>query len=88
MNFDDYARFPAVQPSGWAALLFLGRSGAAGGLVGATIPVMVIILLLLIAALVFGGFFLFALKWAIIIAIILILVGAFGGFRLNGRSRS
>ena len=44
-----------------------------------------LILILLLLALVFGGFFVFSLKVAVVVAIVLLLVGAFGGYGYRGR---
>ena len=44
-----------------------------------------LILILLLLAIVFGGFFVFSLKVAVVVAIVLLLVGAFGGYGYRGR---
>lgn len=44
-----------------------------------------LILILLLLALVFGGFFVFSLKVALVVAIVLLLAGAFGGYSFRGR---
>ena len=44
-----------------------------------------LILILLLLAIVFGGFFVFSLKVAVVVAIVLLIAGAFGGFGYRGR---
>jgi hypothetical protein len=44
-----------------------------------------LILILVLLALVFGGFFLFTLKVALVVAIVLLLAGALGGYSMRGR---
>jgi hypothetical protein len=44
-----------------------------------------LILILVLLAILFGGFFVFSLKVAIVVAIILLLAGAFGGYSYRGR---
>lgn len=54
---------------------------------GATVRgMLLLILLLVLAAFVIGGFFVFALKVAIVVAIVLILVALFSSVSLRGRS--
>ena len=47
--------------------------------------VLPLILILLLLAIVFGGFFVFSLKVAVVVAIVLLLAGAFGGYGYRGR---
>jgi hypothetical protein len=44
-----------------------------------------LILIVLLLAIVFGGFFVFTLKVAVVVAIVLLLAGAFGGYSVRGR---
>ena len=44
------------------------------------------LLLLVLLALVFGGFFVFTLKVALIVAVVLVLMGFAGGYSLRGRT--
>ena len=44
-----------------------------------------LLLILLLLAVLFGGFFVFSLKVAIVVAIVLLLAGAFGGYSYRGR---
>ena len=44
-----------------------------------------LLLVLLLLAIVFGGFFLFSLKVALVVAIVLLFLGATGGFSFRGR---
>ena len=44
-----------------------------------------LILILMLLAIVFGGFFVFTLKVAVVVAIVLLLAGAFGGYGYRGR---
>ena len=44
-----------------------------------------LILILLLLAIVFGGFFVFSLKVAVVVAIVLLLAGMFGGYGYRGR---
>jgi len=47
--------------------------------------VLPLILILLLLAIVFGGFFVFSLKVAVVVAIVLLLAGMFGGYGYRGR---
>jgi hypothetical protein len=44
-----------------------------------------LILILLLLAIVFGGFFVFSLKVAVVVAIVLLIAGMFGGYGYRGR---
>jgi hypothetical protein len=44
-----------------------------------------LLLILLLLAVLFGGFFVFSLKVAVVVAIVLLLAGAFGGYSYRGR---
>ena len=44
-----------------------------------------LLLILLVLAIVFGGFFLFSLKVAVIVALVLLAIGLFGGWSVRGR---
>jgi hypothetical protein len=44
-----------------------------------------LILILILLAIIFGGFFVFTLKVAVVVAIVLILAGMFGGYSYRGR---
>ena len=48
---------------------------------------LILLLLLVLLALVVGGFFVFALKVALIVAVVLMLMGLLGGYSLRGRAR-
>jgi hypothetical protein len=43
------------------------------------------LILLALLALIFGGFFVFTLKVALIVAVVLVLIGLAGGYSLRGR---
>jgi hypothetical protein len=44
-----------------------------------------LILILILLAIIFGGFFVFTLKVAVVVAIVLVLLGMFGGYSYRGR---
>jgi hypothetical protein len=44
-----------------------------------------LILILILLAIIFGGFFVFTLKVAVVVAIVLVLAGMFGGYSYRGR---
>ena len=44
-----------------------------------------LLLILVLLALMFGGFFIFSLKVAVVVAIVLLGVGLFGGYSARGR---
>ena len=44
-----------------------------------------LLLILLLLALVFGGFFVFSLKVALVVAVVLLAIGLFGGYTARGR---
>ena len=52
---------------------------------GERLVMLALILILLLLAIVFGGFFVFSLKVAVVVAIVLLLAGLFGGYGYRGR---
>jgi hypothetical protein len=44
-----------------------------------------LLLILLLLAVLFGGFFVFSLKVAVVVALVLLVVGLFGGWSYRGR---
>jgi hypothetical protein len=47
-----------------------------------------LLLILVLLALVFGGFFVFSLKVALVVAVALLILGMFGGWSHRGRRRA
>ena len=65
--------------------LVSGRGGAHSPTFAERLHMLPLILILLLLAIVFGGFFVFSLKVAVVVAIVLLIAGAFGGFGYRGR---
>ena len=62
-----------------------GRKGPSFHSPGERFLMLALLLILLLLAVLFGGFFVFSLKVAIVVAIVLLLAGAFGGYSYRGR---
>jgi hypothetical protein len=77
------APFAAISRSGFEPSE-LGRTGRPEP-PGERPHMLPLILILLLLAIVFGGFFVFSLKVAVVVAIVLLLASAFGGYGYRGR---
>jgi hypothetical protein len=61
--------------------------GLSSGWPGNESGMLTLLIILLLLAIVVGGFFVFALKVALIVALVLLIAGLLGGYSLRGRAR-